>query len=278
MKTQEILKKLVEEEKTLRNVINALERIEKLKNKGITTAFEREKIILGLEKFLGKMREDLRELITSALEEERVRVREEKEELRFEFMKKMEEELKKQGIKFKIAYPHIYSFPLKIAVELDRGRASILYGYDKLEDVGLEPGKIVRRFLELKKRITKPIKPEDEIEKIFEAYRRALLLSEKRGGERVPVSDVMVHYTLLNQPRSFYADPSKKNFREISRARFSYILFELRKAKVSTRNGEKLVLITATMDATRKREGFIWVPDDEEGSGTVYAYITFRRV
>ena len=96
-------------------------------------------------------------------------------------------------------------------------------------------------------------------------------------GDRVPITEVLSHLVFLIQGPTFKSDPKRENFRGISRPQFAMMLYKIRDTKVKANNRYELYLTTATFDATRKRENFIWVPDNMRGEGTTYAFISFKE-
>ena len=98
------------------------------------------------------------------------------------------------------------------------------------------------------------------------------------GGEpRQPVLDVLAELNWVSQPRGFALDPTTKAFKAVTRQSFAWDLYRLKRARSLTVEGRRLVLHAAVYDETRKRETYLWVPDDDKGNGTRYSALSFRE-
>jgi hypothetical protein len=100
-----------------------------------------------------------------------------------------------------------------------------------------------------------------------------LKLTNKQYGEKLLVTDVLHEFAMLQQSKKFLIDPKKSNFHEFSRVKLSYILYYLKKSDAL----KDMHLHVATFDATTDKRHSMWVPDNEEGEGTHYAYISFEK-
>jgi hypothetical protein len=89
---------------------------------------------------------------------------------------------------------------------------------------------------------------------------------------------VLQQLVFMRQGPSFRSDPRKENFRGLSRPQFAMMLHKIRASGTLAKGKYTLNLTTTTFDATRKRENFLWIPDNLRGDGTTYAYISFKEV
>lgn len=105
------------------------------------------------------------------------------------------------------------------------------------------------------------------------AYERCARRDGKPYGEKLLITDVLKEYVFMKQSKKFAADACRQNFREYPRARMSFMLYQLRNNKNASRG---MHLHVATFDATVDKTKALWVPEDEEGTGTHYEYITFE--
>jgi len=278
MDTQELRKTVQKLSGSFRSIAKYLGKMEILSKDPIGKAVEMEEAINKIEKALKEVERPIVSEIRKWLEEKRMEVEEAKKEMKFEFGRKLQNLLKEKGKTIEGRYPILRVGILSIEVDFTKNRASILFGPEKMKvNIPLDPEKIVRELENLSKEMMKSIDSQREMDLLYEAYRRVCRMNNIPLGERVPVMEVLQQYILFIQSKAFLSNPLRANFREYGRARFGYDLYRLRKSGVKARGRLKMFLVTATFDATRKKENFIWVPDNEKGEGTTYSYIAFRE-
>jgi DNA-binding transcriptional MerR regulator len=280
MKTVKDLKKILRNHITsIKSIGKYLDRIEALSKDPVGKSFEMEEILKRMEKEVKALEAPLLDEVKRWIEEKRREVDKAKEEMRHEFAKRLGELLKEKGKRVEGRYPLLRVGFFSIEVDFTKRRASLLFGHEKiLSNIPLDPEKVVKGIEVVEGEIMKPIDFQREMDLLYESYRRVLKLRDLPLGERVPIMEVLQQYLLFKQPKAFLSDPVRKNFRGYGRVQFGYDLYRLKKSGVRARGKLKMVLVTATFDATRKKENFIWVPDDERGNGTTYSYIAFKGV
>jgi hypothetical protein len=127
--------------------------------------------------------------------------------------------------------------------------------------------RILKEIQDFEKTLNRPFVAEEFYKLLKQAYRQTV----KVEGERAPIIKVLQHLVFLIQPKSFWENPSKSNFRGYSRLQFAYDLYRLRKSRL----GDRIVLITATFDQTKSRSTALFVPETDE-KGSRYAYIVVK--
>lgn len=194
------------------------------------------------------------------------------------FGKELEEELKQEGFRLEGHYPLLKSSFYTLEVNFDKSTVTIWFGpqQEKLKVCNLSSKVVAKRLLELHNSITK----REFDDKVFlsNLYKACEIVAykEKRNLEEpLPIVSVLFEYALLVQDDKFKTDPIKENYTSYGRVFFSYDLFRLKERKL---NEHELELITATRTYTRKKKDFLWIPTNEEGSGTYVSHIRFRGV
>jgi len=201
-----------------------------------------------------------------------------KEQFRHEFGRKLQALLDTKGFKLENRYPNLRVGLYTINIDFLKGTATILFGHEALKGkISLSPGDIAEALERIEKGLNRSFEPQRFVDLVFEAYRRVCRIRDLPLGERVPIMEVLQQFVLLSQPQAFKVNPAKEHFRGYGRVNFGYDLYRLRKSGVKTSGDRVLGLVTATFDATKKRENFLWVPDDERGNGTTYSLLYFRE-
>jgi len=221
---------------------------------------------------------NIRGTVNTWLNNEKTSVGKLKEDFRFRFGQQLKALFEKDGVGIRGQYPllRLGLFTLKLNFEF--GEATLFFGpeVDRIKaKIPLHPKTIYdivcrcRRDME-----AKPVEPDNFYDDIYAAYQRCLRIAGKSLGDKVLVTDVLKEYVFLKQPKRFVIDPSKGHFHEYSRVKLSYMLYRLKNTDVGTRG---LRFHVATFDATVDKLRSFWIPDNEEGEGTHYEYLSFEK-
>jgi hypothetical protein len=210
---------------------------------------------------------------------ERESVTRDQDEARFRFGAELGKELDKLGLKVRGQLPVLRAGMFSLRVDFGTGDATVFWGpeVERLKSgLGLKPAELARtlqRWTEdLHKRALEPAR----LRKLMaEAYRRLQTLGSVEQGTRLLLSDVLAEMVLLMQPKGFRQDPAKARFVEYPRVRFSYDLYRLRSAGDVVPGEERMRLHVANFDSTLDKTRALWVPDNEEGEGTHFSYVSF---
>jgi len=270
----EIKKELEKRKKIIGSIQKVVKRIEKNEVKNIWAT---ERDLQKLESLVQKVEDDrLKEALKDYLNELREKIKVRKEEVRFSLAKEIENVLRSRGIYVAPQGSNIRIGPYLLQLDFMKGRASLYLGYEKVrENIRLNLEEIVKQIEKIERELKGGFEPQKFVDIVFEAYKRILRIKGEKMEAKIPVIDVLREYVFLSQPSSFVRDPKKENFRGYGRAFFGYHLYLLRKSGKKARGRFKLCLVTSTFDRTRRRENFIWVPDNERGDGTTYSLLYF---
>jgi len=203
-----------------------------------------------------------------------------KDDCRFQFVTKLIAELEGAGMTVKGQLPLLRVGLFTVRVDFDAGTASIFWGpeIERLKTgITLEPtglAKLLRRWKEsLESKAA--VSPEEFARRLHTGYQRICSLNGLNEGTRVFLIDLLAELVLLMQPPSFRVNPAREKFVEYPRIRFSYDLFRLKRAAAFQVGTARLRLHVANFAATAEKAKALWVPDNEEGAGTHYSYISF---
>ncbi|MGQ9677668.1 MAG: hypothetical protein ACUVUD_00080 [bacterium] len=253
----------------------------RLTGEPVRNAYERERLLVEIEQVAeGFAESGVKEKVRAWLAEEKKRVADAKDEFKFEFGRQLLLGLEGSGLSVKGQLPFLRWGFFSVRVDFTNGRATIFWGPEierlksgvKLEPLGL--AKLLRSYEEsLKKRAIK--EPQEFVDRVFVAYRRICLARNLVEGERIFLVDLLSEMVFLMQPPGFKVNPVRERFVEYPRIRFSYDLHLLKRSGVRTVGNRNFRLTVANFDATGEKTKALWVPDNEEGEGTYYSYISF---
>lgn len=272
-KLNKILDKIKETEKGIKRLQKTLKKLSRLAKNSLQNIYKIEPLIQNLETVINKTEFDKAgplEVIKILKDD----IEKLKDDFRFDFSKRLNEGLQKNGMDLHGNLPVLYSGFYRIKVDFIAKKVDIMFGPEKIGGCALSPEEIVTKLQKIDGELKKNSVPEGEfIDKLFWGWRRASLLLQK---ERVLITTVLTELALLLQKKQFYENPSRRNYKEYPRYQFAYDIYRLRKKDIKEIEGKELHLIASTFDATRKRIDYIWIPTDKRGEGVNYSYITFK--
>jgi hypothetical protein len=209
------------------------------------------------------------------LGEERARVASAREEFRFGFGGGLAAALGELGLTPRGQLPVVRAGFFSLRVDFEADSAALYWGpeVEKLASgIGLAPAVIARAVSDeqalLRKRAVEPGRLGGLLR---ESYRRWCLVAGQAPGARAPLVELLAELVQLIQPEAFRADPARRRFVEYPRVQFSHDLYRLRAAA----SGQPPRLHVATFDSTTSKAGALWVPDNEQGDGTNYSYLSY---
>ena len=243
----------------------------------VNNASSREKSLEQISRLVREFPDsEVRVELEKWLSGERTAFEKDKEEFRFGFGTSLAQELKQVGLEARGQLPVLRVGMFSARIDFGAGKAVVFWGPEVERLKGLPrlvPAELARTLAQwtksLKERAQEPAKL---AKRLAEAYKRVCDLNGLQPGMRVMLADVLAELVLMMQPRGFRADPSRDKFVEYPRVRFSYDLFRLKASGELA--GSKLRMHVATFDATTDRTKALWVPDNEEGEGTYYSYLS----
>jgi len=256
------------------SLLKRLKEYERLCENPVDSAFSRSRSLAAFDASVQEFPDsELKSELGRWLVEERAQVAKDQEEFRYQFGTRFASALAEQGLKAKGQMPVLRVGMFSVRLDLAAGKASVFWGPEvELLKSGLplRPSELAetlsRWTSDLKAKATEPEKMRKSLR---DAYRRACGALGVEEGSRILLADALAELVMLLQPKGFRQDPARARFVEYPRVRFSYDLFRLRAEPGAMR------LHVANFDATLEKSGAIWVPDNEEGEGTCYSYVSF---
>jgi hypothetical protein len=275
---QEIIDGLKILTKQASKLIKLMNAYEKVRAQPVENAYMLEKKVAEIEKTKSLLPDGaLQDIFGIWLESEKATISKLKDDFRFQFGQQIKDMFQKDGIKIRGQYPllRIGLFTLKLNFEF--GEATLFFGpeVEKLKSkIPLQP-QVIHSVVQKYKRNMQDASfdANKAYDDLYAAYRRCLEVSGKPDWAKVRITEVLKEYVFLKQPKQFIIDPSSGHFREYSRIKLSYMLYRLKNADIGARGMRFQV---ATFDATMDKLRSFWIPDNEEGEGTHYEYISFE--
>ena len=251
---------------------------EKVRAQPVENAYMLEKKFAEIEKILVLLPNiALRDTLNTWLQSERATISKLKDDFRFQLGQQIKDMFQKDGVKIRGQYPllRIGLFTLKLNFEF--GEAALFFGpeVEKLKSkIPLQPQVIHGTVQKYKRNMQDAsFDANRAYDDLYAAYRRCLEVAGKPDGEKVRITEVLKEYVFLKQTKQFMIDPSRGHFREYSRVKLSYMLYRMKTADIGTRG---MRFHVATFDATVDKLRSFWIPDNDEGDGTHYEYISFE--
>jgi len=195
------------------------------------------------------------------------------------FGAKLEKELQGQGLSLSGHYPELRSGLFTIELDFEKWCAMLWYGpkQERLTQCALSPIEVAKVTDDLRKQLGSQLSGEVFLQRLQNAYQRVLIITGSKDGDPAPIIKVLSELAHLLQEPRFHQDPKREHYKGYSRADFSYDLFRVHQSEPSDLFHRKLRLVVATRALTRRRQDFLWVPDDETGKGTVYSHLQFEE-
>jgi len=260
-------------------ITKLLRMYEKASAQPVDNAYIIEKEVIEIEKAVADFSDpNIKDILAPWLKDERASIGKLKEDFRFRFGQQLKPLFDKDGVRIRGQYPllRLGLFTLKLNFEF--GEATLFFGpeVDKIKSkIPLQPKAIYDIVCRCKHDMeAEPFETDKFYDDIHAAYIRCLRLADKSSGDKILITDLLREYVFLKQPKQFMIDPSKGHFQEYSRVKLSYMLYRLRNTDVGARG---MRFHVATFDATVDKLRSFWIPDNEEGEGTHYEYVSFEK-
>lgn len=263
-------------------LVKRLASYKKLLSDPVNNVHERGEVLADVRRLVASFPAgEVRQRVEGWLAEESASVEQARAEFKFEFGRQLVAGLEGSGLAVKGQLPLLRVGLFTLRVDFDSGSATVFWG-PEIEKVksGLKPApaELARTLRAYNERLKqKAVEPEKLARLIHTAYRRLCLFGGLADGTRVFLLDLLAEMVLLLQPEKFKLNPAQERFVEYPRIRFSYDLFRLKQAGVFEVGGDRMKLHVANFDATTEKAKALWVPDNEEGDGTHYSYVSFVK-
>lgn len=214
---------------------------------------------------------DQREVLFKWAEQYKQDLLNSEEQIKNHFGVELEQELKKIGLLLSGQYPELKAGLFTMELFFDKGTVTLWYGskQERLAQCRLLSHEVASHIEKFRQQLGAHLDNDTFLKKLQDAYFRA---AGNNQGESIPITTVLTEIAFLLQSQQFRSDPRQNNYKGYSRADFSYDLFRIRQAV-----NKNLHLTVATRANTRRRQDFLWIPDDESGKGTTYSHLQFRE-
>jgi hypothetical protein len=276
---EDIIKELKILSKNSNKIVKLLEKYNILKENPTDNAHILEKRLSEISKIADGMPdfESKRSLI-SRINQEKNELEKAKEDFRFKFGQELKKLLQETGKQMRGQYPllRIGLYTLKLNFEF--GEAILYFGpeVEKLKSkIPLQAAMIFRAIKNYDEELQKmKFEPEAFFKDLNKAYKNRLILSNRPYGEKLLITEVLGEFIMLKQSKQFFIDPKKEHFREYPRFKLSYLFYLLKKSNLYQKG---IRLHVATFDATTDKLHSFWIPENEDGDGSYYSYISIEK-
>jgi len=275
MNQKDLIEKLKQHSKTVKSIIASLRKIDKLGS-------DRENNLVAIKSQVKRLKQIATDFVPfpqdafvewiNQFESELHQI---EEQVRKQFGAKLEQELRALGITLTGQYPELGAGLFTIELDFDRWQATLWYGpkQERLSTGRLSVADLVKQIKQAKDSLGSGIHEQELEEKLYQAYTRAV----QKVGEDAPIIKVLGEMAYLLQNKRFCQDPRKEYYKSYSRADFSFDLYRLQRFLSQNPSSRQLRLKTATRALTRHRSDFLWVPESEDGKGSVYSHLKFEE-
>ena len=166
--------------------------------------------------------------------------------------------------------------PLAVSIDREKGSAELRFARLPLASCEATAGAIVESYRRVLDGLQAGFQPERFFDACLGAWRAALGAGSGGAGERVEITDFLPYLALQLQSPAFRVEPSERNYRGYSRARFAFDLMRLRKELGLGRDGMRLNLGVATGTTATKKNRTLFC-EDEYGDGEFKLTVFFTR-
>jgi hypothetical protein len=210
------------------------------------------------------------------------RIRQMKDEFRYRFGNDLKAALAQQGLELQGQFPKLRAGLYSISVDFEAGYAGVFWG-PEIERIrtraALSVSEIARLVASFDARLRKAeFKPDAFLRALSEGYDRRLSELQLASGSRVYLVELLSFVAFARQPKKFAVNPSRENFQEYSRIHFGFDLYRLKQSGNLLLGDRRMQLAVATFDSTTEKSKSIWIPDNEQGAGTYYSYLSFAPI
>lgn len=167
---------------------------------------------------------------------------------------------------------------LTIELQLEDGDARIWYGpkTELLDKVPLNAPILCDKIMtHMAMLVAEPLDEPTFLRNLLKAWRFACLRNDHEDADQaqIPIGTVLAELTVVRQPRTFWANPTRTTFVNYGRVQFSYDIYRLGARSV---DGMEFRLSVATREQTKNPNTSLWIPRTVHGEGTHFSAISFR--
>jgi hypothetical protein len=241
--------------------------------------FQLERLLKKIEDSVEKVNSsDIKQTVKSWIEEKQNVIDKQKKDFGFKLVSQLESSLKNIGLSLKGSFPTLRTKFLTLKIDFNRQNITIWYGPEQ-EFLGVEklhPSRVAKKIEELYNSITnRPFNENQFLGMLYTAYQRLLLWKGLKEGDKVPIIEILNELAFQLQEKDFKINPLREKYKGYGRVYFSYDLYRLGR---KTYKDMILELSVATMAMSKDRSKYLWIPTNEDGNGTIYSSLTFKKV
>ena len=166
--------------------------------------------------------------------------------------------------------------PFAIQINRTKGQAELRFARQPIATCEADATAILKAHGQALTAMRKGFRAESFFDACIKAWRAACGAGSSGSGERVEILDFLPHLALQLQPSAFRVEPSERNYRGYSRARFAFDVLSLRSAGMLRRDGWRMNLGVATGTTATKKNRTLFF-EDENGEGEFKLTVFFTR-
>ncbi len=166
--------------------------------------------------------------------------------------------------------------PFAVQIDRTKGHAELRFARQPIATCEADAAAIMKAHDQALTEMRKGFRAEPFFDACLRAWRAACGAGCAGNGERVEILDFLPHLALQLQPSAFRVEPSERNYRGYSRARFAFDVLSLRGAGMLRREGWRMNLGVATGTTATKKNRTIFF-EDENGDGEFKLTVFFTR-
>ncbi len=166
--------------------------------------------------------------------------------------------------------------PFAVQIDRTKGHAELRFARQPIATCEADAAAIMNAHGHALAAMRKGFRAEPFFDACLRAWRAACGAGCAGNGERVEILDFLPHLALQLQPSAFRVEPSERNYRGYSRARFAFDVLSLRSAGMLRREGWRMNLGVATGTTATKKNRTIFF-EDEKGDGEFKLTVFFTR-
>jgi hypothetical protein len=274
-----IIERLLSMTKTTRSIAVMMKKYSDLTADPIENVYLMERHVRSMEKKINALPEgSVKDELKKWFDDEAKRIEDNKEEFKIQFGKKLRSLFQEKHMETRGQYPLLRVGLYTLKLDFEFGQAILYFGpeVEKIASrISLHPQAVFKSVYAFDGELrTLERSPEEYFQDIHEAYGRTVRVQKKDMGDKVLISEVLKEFILMQQPKKFVADPQKSHFKDFSRVKLAYLLYQV-KIWGATEHG--LRFHVATFDATTDKVQSLWIPENDHGEGTHYAMISFDQ-
>lgn len=166
--------------------------------------------------------------------------------------------------------------PFAVQIDRTKGKAVLRFARQPIATCEADATAILKAHGQALAAMRKGFRAEPFFDACLKAWRAACAAGNAGSRERVEILDFLPHLALQLQPAAFRVEPSERNYRGYSRARFAFDVLSLRSAGMLSREGWRMNLGVATGTTASKKNRTLFF-EDEHGDGEFKLTVFFTR-